>query len=50
MDALHACCCGVNVHKKMVVACLMRQAETGAVHNETRTSSTVTADLLAMSG
>jgi transposase len=49
MDVLHTCCCGLDVHKKMVVACLLHELDSGEVGKELRTFSTMTADLLALS-
>ena len=48
MDVTYERCCGLDVHQKMVVACLMKSSATGAVQKETRTFSTMTADLLAL--
>jgi transposase len=48
MQVLNACCCGLDVHKKLVVACLMVTDADGKVHKEIRTFSTMTADLLAL--
>lgn len=48
MDITHERCCGLDVHQKMVVACLMKSSATGAVQKETRTFSTMTADLLML--
>ena len=27
MQVLHPCCCGLDVHKRFVVACLIRSSE-----------------------
>lgn len=43
MDVVHERCCGLDVHKKMVVACVLTP---GA--KEIRTFSTMTEDLLEM--
>ncbi|GAC1554218.1 MAG: IS110 family transposase [Herpetosiphon sp.] len=48
MQVLYACCCGLDVHKKLVVACLMVTAADGKVHKEVRTFGTMTAELLAL--
>jgi len=48
MDVLYERCCGVDVHKKMVVACLITPDATGTPTKETRTYGTMTADLLEM--
>ncbi len=44
MQIIHPCCCGVDVHTKTVVACLIKQGK-----KQVRTFSTMTDDLLAMS-
>jgi transposase len=49
MDVLHTCCCGLDIHKKTVVACLLHELDSGEVCKELRTFSTMTADLLALS-
>ena len=36
-------CCGLDVHKTTVVACLLVPDATGARHKQTRTFSTMTA-------
>lgn len=41
MQALYPCCCGLDVHAKTVVACLIKQGK-----RQTRTFSTMTDDLL----
>lgn len=41
MDVLYACCCGIEVHAKMWVACLIQQGR-----KEVRTFATMTADVL----
>jgi transposase len=48
MDVMHACCCGLDVHKKFVVACLISRAADGSTHKEIRTFSTMTQELLSM--
>ena len=49
MDIIHACCAGLDVHKKTVVACIRRVGPDGAVSREVRTFGTMTAELLALS-
>ena len=49
MEVLHERCCGLDVHKRAVVACLLTPGSRGQPNKETRTFSTMTADLLAMS-
>jgi transposase len=48
MDVVVECACGLDVHKRTVVACLMTPGPTGKPHKELRTFSTVTADLLRL--
>ena len=48
MQVLYPCCCGLDIHKKFVVACVLRTAPDGKVHKETRTFSTLTGELLAL--
>jgi len=48
MQVLYPCCCGLDIHKKFVVACLMTTNAEGHVQKESRTFSTMTHDLLAM--
>src|ERR671936_609877 len=42
-------CCGLDVHKETVVACVLRPAADGRVQREVRTFSTMTASLRALS-
>ena len=46
MEVLYPCCCGLDVHKKTVVACLLTTEPNGKVHKEVRTFTTMTQDLL----
>jgi transposase len=48
MQLLHRRCCGLDVHKETVVACL-RLVSDGKVTTEVRTFQTITADLLRLS-
>jgi hypothetical protein len=48
MHALHERCCGWDIHKKFVVACLLTTSPDGAVHKEVRAYSTMTTDLLTL--
>jgi len=48
MEVVYECCCGLDVHKKSVVACILTAAPDGTVFKEVRTFSTMTQDLLAM--
>jgi len=44
MEIIYDCCCGLDVHAKTVVACLIKRGK-----KETRTFSTMTDDLLKLS-
>lgn len=48
MDALYERCCGLDIHKKVVVACLITPGSKGRPHKEIRTFGTMTADLLEL--
>src|SRR6266568_350260 len=48
MDVIYTHCCGLDVHKKTVVACLITSAEGLEPVKEIRTFRTMTADLLAL--
>jgi transposase len=48
MRVLHERCCGLDSHKKFVVACLLTTSVEGTVHQEIRTYSTRTHGLLAL--
>jgi transposase len=43
MEILYGCCCGIDVHAKMLVACLIKAGK-----KEVRTFATMTADLLRL--
>jgi hypothetical protein len=49
MQVVHARCCGLDIHKKTVVACVLLTGPNGHVHREVRTFGTMTIDLLALS-
>lgn len=49
MQVVHARCCGLDIHKKTVVACVLLTSPNGHVHREVRTFGTMTIDLLALS-
>jgi transposase len=49
MQIVHERCCGLDVHKKTVVACILITLANGEVQRHTRTFSTMTAGLLALS-
>jgi hypothetical protein len=48
MDVIYPRCCGLDVHKKTVVACLLTSTEGPEPVKEIRTFRTMTADLLAL--
>src|SRR5919202_1539486 len=48
MQVLYPCCCGLDIHKKFVVACRLTTAPDGQVQKEVQTFSTMTQDLLAL--
>ncbi|MCZ7572835.1 MAG: IS110 family transposase [Ardenticatenaceae bacterium] len=48
MEPVTSCCCGLDVPKKNVVACLRRIEATGELQIEVRTFSTMTHELLAL--
>ena len=48
MDVVHARCCGLDVHKKSVVACVLITQPNGSVERHMRTFKTITADLLTL--
>ncbi len=49
MEVVYACCCGLDVHKKSVTACLLRGSGPQR-QQELRTYGTMTRDLLALAG
>jgi|SoiMethySBSTD1v2_1073268.scaffolds.fasta_scaffold388950_2 transposase len=49
MQVMYARCAGLDVHKKMVVGCVMVSGNGGNVEQEIRTFATYTSDLLALS-
>jgi transposase len=46
MDVVYQRCCGVDVHKQTVVACVILSGERRQAHKEIRTFGTMTSDLL----
>ncbi len=48
MQVLHERCCGIDVHKKSVVACVLLTRPDGTVQRRAATFGTMTADLLAL--
>ena len=49
MEILYERCCGLDVHKRTVVACLLMPAPAGTPSKQIRTFGTMTRDLLALS-
>jgi transposase len=49
MQVVYDRCCGCDVHKKMIVACVLITLASGEVQRHIRTFSTMTAGLLALS-
>ncbi len=50
MDVVYRCCCGLDVHKESVVACVLWATSEGEHRQEKRRFGTFTCDLLALSG
>ena len=50
LSVIHRCCCGLDVHKDTVVACLLQVTAEGEVRQETRTFPTILRDLEALGG
>ena len=48
MEILYAICCGLDVHKDTITACLRRLVAPGQVSKELRTVGTTTAELLTL--
>jgi transposase len=48
MQLIYARCCGLDVHKTLVVACLITPDATGRPAKQVRTFRTITSDLLAL--
>lgn len=48
MEVVHERCCGLDIHKRMVVACLITPGERGQLHREVRTFSAITRGLLEL--
>jgi hypothetical protein len=49
MEILYERCCGLDVHKRTVVACLLVPGAAGRPSKQIRTFGTMTLDLLALS-
>ncbi len=48
MDVIHERCCGLDIHKRVVVACLIAPGPTGKPAKEVRSFGTMTDDLLRL--
>ena len=48
MEVIFGCCCGLDVHKRMVTACHRVQGVDGRGNKEVQTFGTMTADLLVL--
>src|SRR5213596_626707 len=48
MQIIHRCCCGLDVHKKLIVACLISLNEAGEFQKEIRHFPTMTKDILVL--
>jgi len=48
MQVVHERCCGLDVHKRSVVACVLITGPDGVVERQVRTFKTMTTDLLAL--
>jgi transposase len=48
VEIVHTRCCGLDVHKKTVVACVLMTGDDGSLDRQVRTFNTMTADLLAL--
>jgi transposase len=48
LSVVYPCCCGLDVHKRQVQACLLRTTPAGAVAHEQRSFGTMSEDLLAL--
>jgi transposase len=48
MEVIYHRCCGIDIHKKVIVACLITLTANGERHKEVRTYRTVTKELLEL--
>ena len=48
MEIIYQCCCGLDVHKRSIAACVRRLLEDGGIYQETRTFGTMTRDILQL--
>jgi transposase len=48
MELIYTICCGLDVHKRSIQACLRRLGPDGRIHQEVRSFGTMTRDILEM--
>jgi len=48
LEIIYQCCCGLDVHKRSIAACVRRLLEDGGIHQDTRTFGTMTRDILEL--
>ena len=48
MQVVYPRCCGLDVHKQLIVACLLVRGERGGLHKEVRTFGTTTDEILRL--
>ncbi len=48
MEAIYTSCCGLDVHKKSIQACVRRVGKNGKIQQEVRPFGTMTQDILAL--
>ena len=48
MQVVYPRCCGLDIHKKSIVACVLLTDADGMLHRFVRTFGTMTADLLVL--
>src|SRR5690242_226547 len=48
MELVYQRCCGIDIHKKIIVACVITETESGQRHKEICTFRTVTSELLEL--
>ncbi len=48
MQVVSSSCCGLDIHKKFVVACFMNTGADGSVQHESRTFTTMTQEVLTL--
>jgi transposase len=48
MEIMYDCCCGLDVHKQLVVGCVVSVTPSGERQKETRSFTTMTAGILAL--